>query len=57
MMGSRAEPISFSIGADGTVDVEVRLTARDLKGNSLFDKIAGHIFRIEDGLIRRFDIR
>ena len=38
-------------------DVEVHLTARDLKGNLLFDHMGGHIFRIENGLIRRFDIR
>ena len=56
MIDSHAEPVGFSIGADGTMDVEVHLTARDLKGNLLFDKMGGHIFRI-DGLIRRFDIR
>ncbi len=57
MINSHAEPVGFSIGADGTANVEVNLTARDLKGNLLFDKMASHIFRIEDGLIRRFDIR
>jgi hypothetical protein len=57
MMDSHAEPIGFSIGADGTTDVEVHLFARDLKGNVLFDKIGCHIFRIKNGLIRRFDIR
>ena len=57
MIDSRAEPIGFSGGADGTVDVEVHLTARDLKGNLLFDMMGGHIFRIENGLITRFDIR
>jgi hypothetical protein len=35
----------FAIGEDGTVQVEVHLTARDLKGNSLFDTRA-----------RRFDV-
>lgn len=56
-MDSRAEPSSFSIGEDGTVYVEVHLTARDLKGNLLFDTREDHVFQIEDGLIRRFDIR
>jgi hypothetical protein len=56
-MDSRAEPNSFSMGEDGTFCVEVHLTARDLKGNLLFDTSGGHVFRIEDGLIRRFDIR
>lgn len=54
---SHAEPAGFSIGADGTTEVEVHLTARDLKGNLLFDQMGVHIFRIENGLIRRFDIR
>jgi hypothetical protein len=55
MMDSRAEPIGFSIGEDGTACVEVHLTARDLNGHVLFDE-ASHVFQIEDGLIRRFDI-
>ena len=55
-MGSRAEPIGFSIGEDGTAYVEVQVTARDRNGSVLFDEKAGHVFRIEDGLIRRFDI-
>jgi ketosteroid isomerase-like protein len=57
MMESRAEPIGFSIGEDGTAYVEVHVTARDLNGNLLFDEKAGHVFQIEDGLITRFDIR
>ncbi|MBA3346849.1 MAG: hypothetical protein H0T44_16350 [Gemmatimonadales bacterium] len=51
------EPAGFSIGTDGTTNLEVHLTARDRKGNLLLDKTGGHIFRIEDGLVRRFDIR
>jgi ketosteroid isomerase-like protein len=51
------EPIGFSAGPDGAIIVEVHQTVRDLKGNVLSDKMVGHIFRIEDGLIRRFDIR
>lgn len=54
---SHAQPRGFSSGADGTTDVEVHLTAHDLEGNLLFDEMGGHVFRIEDGLIRRFDIR
>jgi len=51
------EPAGFSAGADGATNVEVQQTVRDLKGNVLSDKMVGHTFRIEDGLIRRFDIR
>jgi ketosteroid isomerase-like protein len=54
---SHVEPASFSAEADGTIEVEVHLTARDLKGTLQFDKKGVHIFRIEGGLIRRFDIR
>jgi hypothetical protein len=43
-MDSYAEPVGFSIGADETADVEVHLTARDLKGNLLFEKMGGHVF-------------
>jgi hypothetical protein len=54
---SHAEPVSFSVGEDGTTNVEVHLTARDLTGKLLFDQMGCHTFRIEDGLIKRFDIR
>lgn len=56
MLDSRAEPISFATGANGTVEVEVHLTARDREGNMVFDQMGLHIFRMEGGLIRRFDI-
>jgi ketosteroid isomerase-like protein len=55
-MDSRAEPISFRTSEPGTIHVDVHLTARDLTGNLLFDTNACHVFRIEDGLIRRFEI-
>jgi hypothetical protein len=53
----QVEPADFSAGADGATNVEVHQTVRDLKGSVMSDKMVGHIFRIEDGLIRRFDIR
>jgi SnoaL-like domain len=51
------EPTRFSSGADGATEVEVHQTVRDLQGNVVIDKMVGHIFRIEDGLVVRFDIR
>jgi ketosteroid isomerase-like protein len=51
------EPVGFSASADGTILVEVHQTVRDLSGNLLSDKMVGHVFRIDDGLIKRFDIR
>jgi hypothetical protein len=51
------EPIGFSTGPDGETVVEVNQIVRDLEGKVLSDKTVGHVFRIEDGLVRRFDIR
>jgi ketosteroid isomerase-like protein len=51
------EPTGFSTGADGEIVVEVHQTVRDLQGAVLVDQMVGHIFRIENGLITRFDIR
>ena len=53
----RVEPTGFSAGADGEIVVEVHQTVRDLQGAVLADQMVGHIFRIENGLITRFDIR
>ena len=54
----RVEPTAFSAGADGDLTiVEVHQTVRDLQGAVLVDQMVGHIFRIENGLITRFDIR
>ena len=57
MMDPHVEPVEFSGGPDGEVVVEVHQVVRDLDGKVLADRVVGHIFRIENGLIRRFDIR
>lgn len=57
MIDPHVDPIAFSNGPEGEVVVEVHQVVRDLNGNLLADKIVGHIFRIENGLIKRFDIR
>jgi ketosteroid isomerase-like protein len=56
MIDPRVEPARFATRADGGIEVEVQQTVRDLDGNILSDKNLGHIFRIEDGLVTRFDI-
>ncbi len=50
------EPVGFARSADGGVVVEIHQTVRDRGGKLLADKMVRHIFRIEDGRIRRFDI-
>ena len=57
MVDPRVEPVEFSPGREGEIVVEVHQVVRDLSGNLLADKMVGHIFRIENGLIKRFDIR
>jgi ketosteroid isomerase-like protein len=57
MIDPHVEPMGFATGSDGEIVVEVHQTVRDLAGQLLSDKTVGHVFRIEDGLIGRFDIR
>jgi len=51
------EPVAFARGPQGEVLVEVHQVVCDLNGYLLADKMVGHVFRIESGLIKRFDIR
>jgi ketosteroid isomerase-like protein len=57
MIDPRVEPVSFSTSPDGELVVEVHQAVRDLQGNILADQMVGHIFRLESGLIKHFDIR
>ena len=51
------EPVGFSKGPEGEIVVEVHQVVHDTNGALLLDHKVGHIFKIEDGAIRRFDIR
>jgi ketosteroid isomerase-like protein len=57
MINPHVEPVGFSATPDGEIVVEVHQIVRDLEGNLLVDQMVGHIFRLEDGFIKRFDIR
>jgi ketosteroid isomerase-like protein len=57
MVDPHVAPVGFSAGAQGEIVVEVHQVVRDLNGALLLDQRVGHLFRIENGLIRRFDIR
>jgi ketosteroid isomerase-like protein len=57
MLDPHVEPVGFAEGRDGEVVVEVHQVVRDLDGKLLVDQMVGHIFRIEDEMVRRFDIR
>src|SRR5882672_6023725 len=51
------DPVGFSVGPNGEVVVEVHQIVRDLRGNVLVDQMVGHVFRLQDRLVKRFDIR
>ena len=56
--------MSFGKAADGSVVVEVQQFVRDLEGrplqdqaHGLQDKVIGHVFRLQNGKVARFDIQ
>jgi hypothetical protein len=57
MIDPHVEPIAFSIDPEGRIEVEVHQTVRDLKGTVLTDKTVRHLFHVEDGLVKKFDIQ
>jgi hypothetical protein len=57
MIDPHVEPTAFSELADGAISVEVHQIVRDLQGGVLSDTAVGHVFRMMDGLVTRFDIR
>ncbi len=57
MIDPRVEPIKSSLGAYGEIVVEVHQVVRDLNGELLSDKVVCHVFQMESGVIKRFDIR
>jgi hypothetical protein len=57
MVNPKVEPMQFSRGANGETIIEVHQVVHDTTGHLLLDRMVGHIFRLENGLIRRFDIR
>lgn len=57
MVDPRVDPVAFSVGPDDEIIVDVHQVVRDLKGNLLADRKVGHVFQIENGLVKRFDIR
>jgi hypothetical protein len=51
------EPVDFLTGPDKAIIVQVHQTVRDREGTLISDRMVGHVFSIEDGLVTRFDIR
>jgi ketosteroid isomerase-like protein len=58
------EPVGFHRTQDGAIVAEVRQSVRDLEGkklegqtHGLKDKTVGHVFRLREGKVARFDIK
>jgi len=64
MVSAHVEPVRFTEAADGSIVAEVRQSVRDPEGrplegqtHGLKDRTVGHVFRLENGRVVRFDIR
>ena len=64
IVSPHVEPVGFHRTADGSIVVEVRQSVRDLEGrplrdqtHGLKDKTVGHVFRLQDGKVLRFEIK
>lgn len=51
------DPVWLSHGEPGEIVVDVHAVVRDLGGNVVQDRMVGHVFHLDDGLVTRFDIR
>jgi hypothetical protein len=56
MIDPQLEPLEFTTDDSGRSLVKVHQVVRDLQGQLLLDKTVEHIFTIEEGLIRTFEI-
>ena len=63
IVSPHVEPVDFRQTSDGAIVAEVIQTIRDLDGkplearaHGLVDKTVGHVFRLRDGKVARFDI-
>jgi ketosteroid isomerase-like protein len=64
MVSPHVEPVSLHRTEEGVILAKVRQTIRDLEGkplegqtHGLRDKMVGHLFRVREGKVARFDIQ
>ncbi|WP_020469770.1 nuclear transport factor 2 family protein [Zavarzinella formosa] len=56
LIDPRVDPIRYA-HEGGEVAVDVRQFVRDLAGTVLMDTVVRHVYQIENGLVRRMEIR
>ncbi len=57
MIDPHVEPVAFKSDETGKIVVDVHQVVRDLKGAVLLDRNVQHVYLIDDGLIRKMEIR
>ena len=57
LIDPHVEPVSFSSDAAGRIVVGVHQVVRDLAGAVIVDQMVEHLYTIEDGLVRKMEIR
>ena len=53
----RVNPLKVSTTRDGSILVEVHQIVHDLDGKLMLDEKVGHVFQVEGGRVKRFDIQ
>jgi ketosteroid isomerase-like protein len=56
-ISSNVEPQSFRTDEDGCIVIAVHQVVHDMEGKLLSDSMVEHVYTIENGLIRKMDIR
>ena len=56
LINPRLEPLKFNTDEENREVVTLRQIVRDLDGNLLADKTIDHVFTMENGLIKNFEI-
>ena len=51
------QPVGFNEKKDGTLEITVHQMVKDLQDNMIFDGTVKHIYTLQDGLLRRMDIK
>jgi hypothetical protein len=57
LIDPQVEPQRFQLDENGRIIVDVHQVVRNLEGNVLVDQMVQHLYRFEDNLIKRMDIR
>jgi hypothetical protein len=53
----RVDPVRFSLKPDGGIVTDVHQVVRDRDGNIVADRMVQHVYRFQDGLVTRMDVR